>query len=49
VRQAAAEWRRSHRTIQVWCENGTFIAAGNRVYKDITGRWWIGIPTQNAQ
>jgi hypothetical protein len=48
VRQAAEEWRRSRRTIQMWCENGTLIAAGNRVYKDFTGRLWIGVPAQDA-
>lgn len=48
VKEAAVEWRRSKRTIQVWCENGTLIAAGNRVYKDLTGRLWIGVPAQDA-
>lgn len=42
--EMAKEWHRSAKCIREWCQDGTLVSAHCRVYKDIKGRWWIGIP-----
>lgn len=41
---AAVHFGRSDRTIQKWLTNGTCAEFGLRVFKDLTGHWYIGIP-----
>jgi len=42
--EAARHFDRSRKTITVWCNDGTLVAFNIRVYRDISGHWWIGIP-----
>ena len=44
IDEIAAEWRRSRRTICRWRANGTLAKLGYRIYKDLYGRLWIGVP-----
>ena len=39
----AKMYNKSERQIRRWCVNGLFARRGNSVYKDVNGRWWIGI------
>jgi hypothetical protein len=42
VAEVAVKWRRTPRCIRKWCEDGTLIRFGCRVYRDAKGKWWIG-------
>lgn len=48
VSEAARVWGRSTRTIQLWCQDGTFASARVRIHFDSTargdGQWWICLP-----
>jgi hypothetical protein len=44
----AKRWSRSAKQIRIWCKNGTLIDAHCRVYRDLKGRWWIGVPDPSA-
>lgn len=43
VNEAALRLQRSPRTIERWCRDGTVLAAGMSIYKDMKGKWWIRI------
>lgn len=44
VAQFAAEYRRSRRAVQSYCNDVRMLAAFNLVaWRDPTGRWWLGL------
>jgi hypothetical protein len=43
VNEVARIWNRSPRMIRRWCADGTLAAMDAKVYRDIRGRWWIGV------
>lgn len=50
VSEAAQVWGRSTRTIQLWCEDGTFASSHVHTHYDSThrggGKWWICLPIE---
>jgi hypothetical protein len=44
VTEAARYYNRTEVSIRRWCRNGTLLAAGCRVMRDVTGRWIIILP-----
>jgi hypothetical protein len=42
--EAQRYFSRSQATIAKWIANGTCIEFGFRIFRDITGHYWIGIP-----
>lgn len=41
VKEFAHIYRRSERTIRLWCLDGTLIDFGFSLYQDLGGKWWI--------
>jgi hypothetical protein len=41
VKQAAVSFKKSERTINNWCVDGTFKDAGIEARRDLSGRWMI--------
>ena len=37
-------YQRSLRHVQRWCENGTLIEFGFKVYQAPNRRWWVKLP-----
>jgi hypothetical protein len=44
ITQAAAHFGRNRATIYDWCVSGFCLSARFKVFRDITGHYWIGIP-----
>lgn len=42
--EAAEYFGKDRSLIFRWCNNGTCIEAGFRVFRDVTGHWWVGLP-----
>lgn len=45
VKEFAVLYRRSERTIRLWCNDGTLVEFGFSVYQDPGLRWWIASST----
>lgn len=43
VREFAIIYRRSERTIRLWCTDGTIIDFGFSIYQDSKRQWWISL------
>lgn len=46
---AVTFFQRDPSIIWDWCNDGTCIEAGFRLYRDLTGHWWIGIPHEQLR
>lgn len=49
VSEAARYFGKHHSVVRRWCYDGDCIDFGFRLRRDITGHWWIGIPSEQLR